>query len=184
MTKKATHWTERSPEDFVYSIASDFIEKLQEKMDALPMTKTELAKAAKVSKGYISRKFKDPGNLELRTIVKLARVVGLKVSILGYEDINDPDNSRGPIGADVFHKAWENAGHPSDMWAFVVKPSATPVLNLTEFEGWGSLFKLNRGVGNRAVDVRRSAVTTGVNAGVSEYKIQETKQTSDPEVFV
>ncbi|HEY6119628.1 MAG TPA: helix-turn-helix transcriptional regulator, partial [Pyrinomonadaceae bacterium] len=65
-----THWTERSAKDFLYSIASDFIEQLQERMEAIPMKQSELARAAKVSKGYVSKMFKNPGNLSLETIVK------------------------------------------------------------------------------------------------------------------
>lgn len=124
-----THWTERSTRDFLYSIAADFIEQLQERMEALPMKQSELAKAAKVSKGYVSKMFKNPGNLSLETIVKFARIVGMKVSIVGYVDVNDPNNSRGPIGADVFRKTWENAERPADMWAFsalrMEKPNVT-----------------------------------------------------------
>jgi transcriptional regulator with XRE-family HTH domain len=112
-----THWTERSTKDFLYSIASDFIEQLQERMEAIPMTQSELARAARVTKGYVSRVFKNPGNLSLDTIVKFARIVGLKVSIVGYLDTNDPANSRGPISADVFRAVWQNAGQPADMWA-------------------------------------------------------------------
>lgn len=113
-----THWTERSAKDFLYSIASDFIEQLQERMEAIPMKQSELARAAKVSKGYVSKMFKNPGNLSLETIVKFARIVGMKVSIVGYVDINDPANSRGPISADVFRKTWEDAERPADMWVF------------------------------------------------------------------
>jgi transcriptional regulator with XRE-family HTH domain len=120
-----THWTERSSKDFLYSIASDFIEQLQERMEAIPMRQSELARAAKVSKGYVSRVFKNPGNLSLDTIVKFARIVGMKVSIIGYVDSNDPANSRGPISADVFRMVWQNAGEPADMWAIRERRVAT-----------------------------------------------------------
>src|SRR6267378_3009383 len=95
------HWTERSTEDFLYSIATDVIEALKEKMRALGMRQTKLAKEAKVNKSYVSRMFTDPGNLTLDTIVKPARTVGMKVSILAYEARADPGNSRGPIDSEV-----------------------------------------------------------------------------------
>lgn len=120
-----THWTERSTKDFLYSIASDFIEQLQEQMERIPMKQSELAKLAKVSKGYVSKMFKNPGNLSLETIVKFARIVGMKVSIVGYVDINDPANSRGPISAEVFRRTWENANRPSDMWSIKEKTAVT-----------------------------------------------------------
>lgn len=134
-----THWTERSPNDFLYSIASDFVEQLQERMEMLPMKQSELARAANVTKGYVSRMFKNPGNLSLITMIRFARIVGMKLSIVGYEDKNDPDNTRGPISADVFRRTWEDAGQPADMWAFEVKTvkQTGPILDCTTFQrGW------------------------------------------------
>lgn len=113
----ATHWTERSTEDFLYSIASDFVEQLQIKMKALDnMTRAKLAKAAGISKGRISQIFNDPGNTSLDTAIRLARALGLGVSLLTYENITDPNNERGPVNADVFRICWERAGRPFDMW--------------------------------------------------------------------
>lgn len=138
-----THWTERSTRDFLYSIASDFIEQLQERMETLPMKQSELAKAANVTKGYVSKMFKNPGNLSLETIVKFARIVGMKVSIVGYVDITDPSNSRGPISADVFRKTWEDAERPADMWAFekrgVAKTDSIRIDDLLTNLQWGRL---------------------------------------------
>ena len=113
----STHWTERSTEDFLYSIATDFIEALKGKMKTLGMTQTKLAKEAKVNKSYVSRVFKDPGNLSLETIIKFARTVGMKVSILAYEDEADPNNTSGPIDSDVFRLCWEKAQKPRDHWS-------------------------------------------------------------------
>lgn len=112
MTTK--HWTEQSPEDFLYSIGSDFVEQLRAKMNALGMSQSKLARAAKVSKGYISQVFNDPGNLTLVTIVKFAKAVGMKVSVVGYEDTNP---GRGPVNAEVFRICWERQGKPADMWS-------------------------------------------------------------------
>jgi transcriptional regulator with XRE-family HTH domain len=112
-----THWTERSAEDFLYSIASDFVEQLQSKMKALDnMTRAKLSKAAGISKGRISQIFNDPGNISLDTIVRLARAVGLKVSVIAYDDVDDPNNERGPANAEIFNILWERAGRPFDMW--------------------------------------------------------------------
>jgi transcriptional regulator with XRE-family HTH domain len=112
MTTK--HWTEQNPEDFLYSIASDFVEQLRAKMTALGMSQSKLARCAKVSKGYVSQVFNDPGNLTLVTIVKFAKAVGMKVSVVGYEDA---DPARGPVNAEVFRICWERQGKPVDMWS-------------------------------------------------------------------
>jgi DNA-binding phage protein len=123
----ATHWTEQSPEDFLYSIASDFVEQLQSKMKALDnMTRAKLAKAAGISKGRISQIFNDPGNISLDTVVRLARALGLKVSVVAYEDPDDPHNERGPVNADVLRRCWEDKGRPFDMWSFKESAQVVP----------------------------------------------------------
>jgi transcriptional regulator with XRE-family HTH domain len=112
-----THWTERSSEDFLYSIASDFVEQLRTKMKRLGMSQSKLAKAAKVSKGYVSQVFNDPGNLTLITIVKFAKAVDMKVSVVSYEDASPEGAGRGPVNAEVFRICWERQGRPTDMWS-------------------------------------------------------------------
>jgi len=124
---KESHWTERSTEDFLYSIASDFIEQLQSKMKTVGMKQSGLAKATKLSKGRISQVFKDPGNLELETMIKFARALSMKVSVLAYEDVDDPKNERGPINAEVFRLCWQHLKRPVDMWSF--KQNAQAVNN-------------------------------------------------------
>ncbi|HEX8721504.1 MAG TPA: helix-turn-helix transcriptional regulator [Pyrinomonadaceae bacterium] len=125
----ATHWTERSAEDFLYSIASDFVEQLQSKMATLNnMTRAKLAKAAGISKGRISQIFNDPGNISLDTAIRLARALGLSVSLLTYENTADPNNERGPVNADVFRICWEKAGRPFDMWDIQRLSQAAPRL--------------------------------------------------------
>ena len=181
MTSKTTHWTGRSADDFLYSIASDFIEDLKDRMRTLGMTQSKLANAANVNKSYVSRVFKDPGNLTLETVVKFARTVGMTVAIVAHED-TDPD--RGPIDPGVFRRCWEETGKPRDMWAFEIKTAPLSVLNLTQMGEWGGLpFGMNRGLGNRPLDIRKSAITVGVKSNIPEYTVRETKQTPDPEVF-
>ena len=81
------------------------------------MSQAKLAKAAKVSKGYVSQVFNNPGNLSLVTIVKLAKAAGLKVSVVGYEHSDSEGASSGPINAEVFRLCWERQGKPVDLWS-------------------------------------------------------------------
>ncbi len=126
-----SHWTERNIEDFLYSIASDFIEQLQSKMKVIGMTQSSLAKATKLSKGRISQVFKDPGNLELETMIKFARALSMKVSVLAYEDVDDPQNERGPINAEVFRLCWNHLKRPADMWSFKQNAQATTITKVS-----------------------------------------------------
>jgi transcriptional regulator with XRE-family HTH domain len=135
------HWTERSADDFLYSIASDFVEQLRAKMKKIGMTQSKLAKAAQVSKSYVSQVFSDPGNLTLVTIVKFAKAVGMKVSVVGYEDDQMSSSGNGPVNPEVFRLCWENAGKPADMWEIKTqaKTDSLAISQLLANLKWGQL---------------------------------------------
>lgn len=111
------HWTEQSIGDFLYRIASDFIEQLEKKMETKKLSQDDLAKRMGLTKGYISQVLNHPGNLTLGNIIRFSRALGMKASVVAYDD-NDPDNRRGPIDSDIFRICWEKAGKPLDFWAF------------------------------------------------------------------
>lgn len=112
-----THWTNRSLEDYVFAIASDFIVQLENKMEDVGISQDELAKQLGRSKGRISQMFNDPKNPTLGKIVEYSKVLGMKVAIVAYED-NDPENKKGPINSEIFKICWEKSGKPRDFWAF------------------------------------------------------------------
>ena len=126
------HWTERSNEDFLFRIAADFITQLEDKMESLPMSQDELAQRLNVTKGRVSQILNNPGNITLSKIVKYARTLGLKVSIVAYED-NDPNNENGPINSEVFSICWEKSGKPRDFWAFQEIVSTSSVENVQQY---------------------------------------------------
>jgi len=105
------HWTERSTQDFVYRIASDFALQIENKMGEEPINQSNLAKRLGVSDGRVSQVLKSPGNLTIKKMVEYARAMGMKVAIVAYED-NDPSNKNGPINSQIFSECWSNAGKP------------------------------------------------------------------------
>jgi len=111
------HWTERSIEDYRFKIAADFINQLEEKMESNNINQDKLAELTGLTKGRISQILNNPGNITIGNIVKFSRAVGLKVSLVAYDD-NDKGNDRGPINSEIFKICWENMGKPSDFWAF------------------------------------------------------------------
>jgi len=111
------HWTNRSIEDYRFKIAADFINQLEEKMESDNINQDKLAELIGLTKGRISQILKNPGNITIGNIVKFARAIGLKVSLVAYDD-NDPGNNRGPINSEIFKICWENSGKPHDFWAF------------------------------------------------------------------
>ncbi|MEK6777751.1 MAG: helix-turn-helix transcriptional regulator [bacterium] len=111
------HWTEKSIKDFLFRIAADFIAQLEDKMESENISQDELAEKLTLTKGRVSQVLNHPGNITLNNIVKYARTLGMKVSIVAYED-DDTENRRGPINSEVFKICWEKSGKPSDFWSF------------------------------------------------------------------
>ncbi|MGO9940670.1 MAG: helix-turn-helix domain-containing protein [Terracidiphilus sp.] len=108
------HWTQNSTTDFVYSISSNFIAQIETKIEAEDISQSKIASKMGKTDGRVSQVLNNPGNLSIRVMVELARALGMKVSIVAYDD-HDHDNDRGPIDPDVFVKCWEHAGRPSNL---------------------------------------------------------------------
>jgi transcriptional regulator with XRE-family HTH domain len=111
------HWTQRSIKDYLFRITSDFFSQVEDKMETEGISQDKLAKKLKVTKSAVSQKLNKPGNISLETIIKYASVVGLKVSIVAYDDKDDPNNEKGPINSEIFKIVWEKANKPRDFWA-------------------------------------------------------------------
>ena len=109
------NWTEENINNFLSRIRFDFITQLERKMESIPLTQVELAKKLGVTEGSVSQILNNPSNLTLKTIVNYARTLGLKVSIVAYDD-NDPDNNRGLINSEIFNICWERQGMPVDFF--------------------------------------------------------------------
>ncbi len=150
MTRTRTHWTEKSTDDFLFRIGADFVAQLESKMEALPMKQSELAEELGVTKGRISQIFNEPGNLTLNLIIKCARAVGMKASVVAYDD-GDKKNERGPIHSEIFRMCWERQGSPADIWSFKERSAQTVVIINTApcvYERSGML--LPHGIANSA----------------------------------
>jgi transcriptional regulator with XRE-family HTH domain len=120
------HWTGRSTEDFVYRISSDFALQIEKKMDEGPVTQSSLAERLGVTPGRVSQVLRNPGNLTLRKMVEYAASLGMKVSVIAYED-GDTQNQNGPINSEIFNACWIKAGKPNDF--FALKPAFEVVQN-------------------------------------------------------
>ena len=83
---------------------------------SLPISQDELAKRLGVTKGRVSQLINHPGNISLAKMIEYAKALGMKVSIVAYED-NDSENKKGPIDSEIFRICWEQLGKPRDFWA-------------------------------------------------------------------
>src|ERR1700693_2418280 len=118
---KLKHWTGNDTDAFVHAIASDFVGQIETKLETERMSRRGFASLLHVSPGRVSQTLNDPSGFNLRTIVNYARVLGMKVSIVAYED-DDPTNDRGPISAAVFATCWRQSGRPQDLANFSAVP--------------------------------------------------------------
>jgi transcriptional regulator with XRE-family HTH domain len=109
------HWTQDSIADFIYSISSNFVAQVETKIEEEGISQNDLAIKMNKTSGRVSQVLNNPGNLSTRVMVELARAVGMKVSIVAYDD-GDPSNDRGPIDPDVFRRCWERAGRPENLF--------------------------------------------------------------------
>lgn len=113
--ENVAHWTQQSIADFVYSISSTFVAQIETKMEEKEISRSEVATRLNKSSGRVSQILNNPGNLSLRVMVETARSLGLKVSVVAYDD-NDPTDDNGPIDPDVFVKCWKRAGSPANLF--------------------------------------------------------------------
>ena len=126
------HWTSADPEDFRYRVASDFVAKIEQQMKSKKLTQSQLARMLGKNKAYISQILANPGNLTLKTMILFARALGLKVSVVAYDD-DDEANVNGPIHSEVFQLCWEKYGRPRDMIDFE-EAAPTAVVISHDFE--------------------------------------------------
>jgi transcriptional regulator with XRE-family HTH domain len=109
------HWTNKSIEDFLYRVGSDYIVQIEHAMDERGINQSALAQQLDVTEGRVSQVLNNPGNLTLKKIIAYARALRKKVAIIAYDD-DDPDNHKGPVNSEIFVKCWEKAGRPSDFF--------------------------------------------------------------------
>lgn len=109
------HWTDASLKDFSYWILSDFTAQVQTILEEDDISNSTFAKTINVSASRVSQVLNDPGNLTVGNVVKYARGLGKKVALVVYDDL-DPDNTKGPIHADVFTRCWQRMGCPQEVF--------------------------------------------------------------------
>lgn len=144
MEDNKRHWTEESPDALAHRLAFDFIAQVENRLDTLALSQTDLAKKLNVSEGAVSKLLNNPQNLTIRTIAKYSRALGINAAIVTYEE---GDAHVSPINPSVFTACWKRLGKPHDMWDvewMVVQHSSTHVyvnveINLTlrgHFPSW------------------------------------------------
>src|SRR5882724_473075 len=116
------HWTNSTYTDFAYRIASDFTSQIEMKLNAMELDRKGYAELIGVKPSRVSQILNDPSNLGLVSIVRYARVLGMKVAVVAYED-GDPNNNNGPVHSQLFYESWRRIGSPRDFYDLTACPS-------------------------------------------------------------
>ena len=79
------HWTETKG-NYEYFVTTDFLDRVREEISSKNITRKELAKKLKVSESRVSQLLNEnSSNLTIGTVIKIARAVGLHLSLVLYE---------------------------------------------------------------------------------------------------
>ena len=112
-----SHYTTANDEAFINRITFDFIAQVANRLETSQTKQSELAEKLRVSEGAVSQVLNlGRMNLTLKTMVRYARALGMKVAIVAYDDC-DPKNENGPVGSEIFSLSWEKIGKPRDIWS-------------------------------------------------------------------
>jgi DNA-binding phage protein len=112
---KGKHWTDEKEEYLQERIAQDFLAQIEDRLSEKKWGHVDLAKALGITEGRISQVFNDPGNLTLKTMVRMAKAVGLMVSVVAY-NMKGKEREAGPVVSWMFESCWEKLGEPMAIW--------------------------------------------------------------------
>lgn len=111
------HYTSTDQDAFVERIIFDFISQVGQRLEHSDMSQGQLAEKLGVSDSDVSQVLNlTRTNLNLKTMVRYARALGMKLAVVAYDD-DDPNNDKGPVGPEIFSSCWEKIGRPRDIWA-------------------------------------------------------------------
>lgn len=108
------HWTAHSIQNYRFAVAANFIVQLEERLDALKISRAEFAEKMGVTPGRVSQIINNPGNLKLESAIQYAQALGLRVSLIAYDD--QAGNKHAPVNPEIFTRCWEKQGRPLDFF--------------------------------------------------------------------
>lgn len=104
-------YNKKNVADMKAAMLVDFADAIWLQLEKRGMKKEVLADILGINPEQVSRMLHNPLKLSVYNIAKLAVALGLKVTLLTYED-DDPDHLAGAIHPEVFRTSWEQAGKP------------------------------------------------------------------------
>jgi transcriptional regulator with XRE-family HTH domain len=123
------HWTSESPDAFIRRVTFDFWTQFQKRLDALPLSQSDLSKIFGVSESAVSQTLNNSRNPTLKTLYQYAQAARLKFAIVPYDD---PDPENGPVNSEIFTLCWERAGRPHTFGEVSKLPAINSVASTNE----------------------------------------------------
>lgn len=151
------HWTQESAKDFAYHLSLDFFNQLETRFDESELLQKEFAEKLDRTPGRVSQIFNSPpNNPKVDSLVRYAQALGLKVSIVAYDD-EDPTNDKGPVYSGVIAKCWEVLGKPRNLSLLVPSAFSNQMLESKQ-DGW----RINEfGTGRKRPQSEHGGLATG-----------------------
>jgi len=104
-------------------VRADFLKLFKKDMQERGVSRKQLAELMGVSKSNVSQILNGKRNIRVKTMVRLARALKMKMAIVGY--ISDE-----PIEAERIRQAWIAAGCPRNFWE--VQRALAPLMSKEE----------------------------------------------------
>jgi predicted XRE-type DNA-binding protein len=163
------HHTSIDHNAFVERITFDFIGQLAQRLETSDMSQGELAHKLEVSDSDVSQVLNlNRTNLNLKTMVRYARALGMKIAVVAYDD-GDPNNENGPVGSEIFNAAWEKQGKPRDLWAFTTNVSCIAANSRVIQVPWDLTYQSNVTFSSALNKFISASVDAGRNASTFQW---------------
>lgn len=157
MKNNKIHWTATSTRNFLFRIGADFVSQILDNIES----QNELADKTRLSKGRVSQTLHNPGNLTLETMIKYARAIGMKATVVLY----DKDNDDRPIHPKIFHECWQKLGSPRDVFELTEQQYAVTTEGSLDDDGktFRCLTNINTFADNNEISLDKQVAVNTLN---------------------
>ncbi len=119
-------------ESHLSTITFNAILRLRQELEANNISQAKLAEAISKSPGRVSQVFNPDRPMTLKQMVKVARAMGLKASVVFYDD-GDKEDRFGPLNPGIFESCWIECNKPVRMGQISASATNAGMKNIVNF---------------------------------------------------
>lgn len=108
------HGTEGT-ESFRHFILEDLFDRITDSLVKYEISMKEVDQRLGWEPGQTESAIRGMSDISVEDLIQMTRKYGLKPALFAYDD-GDPDNTLGPIFAEVFLTCWKMVGKPRDFF--------------------------------------------------------------------